>query len=184
MKIRQLVFFILMLPSLSFAAGKIDILAGVFSINASSTSASSSVSNVGAYMLDYRMSFWSKFDLLIGYSIDASKTIGGDLAFGPDFGVLYFPITNSDVIKAANDNVSVEFQDHIKPYIGGSFHQRQYQSTNSTYAGFGGSIGSEFNYWKTFSIRAEVRDVLFAGPSNAKANEIDAFVGFTFRAGK
>ena len=184
MSLKTLLLLITMLPTFAFAAGKVDVLAGAFSINAKSGNASSSVAGLGAYMLDYRISFWSNFDLIVGYSIDASKGIGGDLAFGPDFGILYFPLTHSDVITASSDTVVVDFQDHIKPYVGGSFHQRQYQSTNSTYAGFGGSLGSEFNFWKSFSVRAEIRDIVFAGPSGATANEINALVGFTFRTGK
>lgn len=175
---------LLLLPSNSCGAGKVDILAGTFMINATSATTSATISGPGAYMLDYRMPFGASFDLQVGYSINASKGVGGDLAFGPDLGLLYFPLTTSDAVIAASDTVVMEFREHIKPYLGGSFHQRQYQSTNSTYAGFGGSVGSDFNYWKSFSIRAELRYILLAGPSNATASELDAFVGMTFRAGK
>jgi hypothetical protein len=180
---QKVLLFLMLAPSCALASGKIDILAGIFGIQASSATASSSISGVGAYALDYRMSFWNHFDLEIGYSIDASKGFGGDLAFGPDFGVLYFPFTKSDPVLATSENVSVEFQDQIKPYLGFSFHQRQYQSTESTYAGTGAFLGSEFNYWKSFSMRAEFREIFFAGPSGAKATETDVLVGVTFRTG-
>lgn len=171
-------------PSLAFAAGKLDLLGGMFNISAKSTVASAAISGAGSYLLAYRMPIWTKFDLQASYTIIATKTVGGDLAFGPDIGFLFFPMSTAASTIATGESVTVEFTDKIKPYLGASFHQRQYQSTQSTYAGFGASLGLEFNQWRNLSLRSDLRYVLLAGPSSTTADEMCMMLGLTFRIGQ
>lgn len=174
-----LIFFILS-PELSNAKGKLDILFGYFTLDAKTKDKKGSVNNFGAYQLNYRYAFANYLELAIGYSLIASKTFTGDFGFGPDIGLVYFPFSSSNAIEAVNENVNFRSYELYKPYLIGAFHQRQYQSIQSSYAGFSAGVGLEI-YWKNnISINIQSRYLPLGGPDSATSNEFDLLAGFTF----
>ncbi len=163
----------------SHANGKLDLMFGGFTINAETESGSGSLSGLGSYMVAYRYSLSSSLELGLGYSLNATETFGGDLGYGPDLGLSYFPVTPTQSTEFRDANTSVKLSPLWRPYFSFSFHQRQYQSTQTSYGGFGIAGGTEYQWRPHLSLKAEVRTLSLTGPSNSKATEIDAFVGIS-----
>lgn len=173
-------FVFLFIFEYGLTKSKVDLLFGFFSLEATTKEKKGNVSNIGSYQLNYRYAFASNTELSIGYSLIASKTFTGDFGFGPDIGFAYFPFSTANVIEAQSESTSYKSYEIYKPYLSASFHQRQYQSIQSSYAGFGFGFGLEI-YWKSnTSIKVEFRYLPLGGPDNAISNEMDIFSGLTF----
>ncbi len=166
---------------LAEANGKVDVMLGSYTLSAKTRTASKSISGLGSYQLGYRYSFLNHLDVQLAYSLIASKTFSGDLGYGPDFGVVYFPFTSSGPIAGETPTLQVKIHEYYKPFVSFAFHQRQYQSTQSAYAGFSGSGGSEFFYNSQYSFKAELRIIQLAGPSNTTATETDLLLGIVYQ---
>lgn len=180
MKLKNASVFILLFAQTAFTKGKLDFTMGGFSLQASTSRGSASVDSLGAYQIAYRFSVLTKLEVLLGYSMLASKIYTGDLGFGPDLGVLYYPLTSASPVRAESDRVNFSFVEYYKPYLGTAFHQRQYQSTQSTYAGFSLIGGTEYFLNEFYSLKAEFRVIRLVGPSQGTANEIDLLMGISF----
>lgn len=163
-----------------FAKNKLDISFGWFQVSAKTARTSGKLSNLGTYQLLFRKAFAPKFEFGLGYSLSASKTISGDMAFGPDIGLYYFPITSTNGESFTNSDLAFSTSEHYKPFVGFGFHQRQYQSTQASYAGFSGSLGTEYFISDSLSLKGELRLMNLSGPSNASATETNLLVGSSF----
>lgn len=164
----------------SYAKGKMDVMFGFFSLQAKTKDKKGNVDNLGAYQLNYRYAVANYLEVAIGYSLIASKTFSGDFGFGPDIGLVYFPFSSSNAIEANSENVTYRSYELYKPYLVSAFHQRQYQSIQSSYAGFSFGAGVEI-YWKSnISINIESRYLPLGGPEGATSNEFDLLSGLTF----
>jgi hypothetical protein len=159
------------------ARGKLDVSVGFFSLQATTARGTSTVSSLGSYQLAYRTPVFVKVELLVGYSMIMSKIYTGDLGFGPDLGVVYFPFTAAYPLEAKSENVTFRTSELYKPYVGSAFHQRQYQSSQSTYAGFSGFVGSEYYLMDKVSLKGELRFIKLTGPSQGTATEMDVLFG-------
>lgn len=174
----MLAFFLGVVPV--FSKAKLDIMGGYFSLKAKTKEKAGNVSNLGAYQMNFRYAVAHYLEIGIGYSLIASKTFSGDFGFGPDIGLVYFPFTSANPIEATSSNVHFVSYEVYKPYLTGAFHQRQYQSIQSSYAGFGFGAGSEI-YWKrNMSFKLELRYLPLAGPDKAVSDEVDFMGGLTF----
>jgi hypothetical protein len=171
---------VLLFSSFALAKGKLDLSLGYFSLDAATVRGSANVSGLGSYQIAYRTPLTTKIELLLGYSVIAAKIYTGDLGFGPDLGLLYFPITSAYPVMAKSENVSLQINEYFRPYVGAAFHQRQFQSTQSSYAGFSGIVGTEYYYSESSSLKAETRFIQLAGPSNGSAKELDILLGISF----
>lgn len=174
-----LILLTVLFSSLAFARGKIDFVAGYFNLTAKNSRGTDSVSNVGAYQISYRRTFLQSLDLQIGYSLIASKVYTGDMGFGPDLGAVYFPFTSSGPTSLDTERVNLIIQEFFRPYFALGFHQRQYQSTQASYAGFSTALGTEYSLSHQYSIKSELRLINLAGPSQSTAVETDVFLGVT-----
>ena len=153
---------------------------GAFTLQASTSRGSASIGSLGAYQIAYRFSVLTKVEVLLGYSMLASKIYTGDLGFGPDLGLLYYPLTSASPVRAQSDRVNFSFVEFYKPYFGSAFHQRQYQSTQSSYAGFSLIGGTEYFMNDSYSLKGELRIIRLVGPSQGTANELDLLLGISF----
>ena len=63
---------------------------------------------------------------------------------------------------------------------GRRIHQRQFQSVNSNYAGFGLNLGFERSMDRIFDLKGLVRYSVLGGPGSANATEILILGGITF----
>lgn len=162
------------------ARSKLDISFGWFSVTAETSRTSGKISNLGTYQLLYRQAFAPRFEFGIGYSLSASKIISGDMAFGPDLGLYYFPLTSTNGESFSTPDLSFSTSEHWKPFVGGGFHQRQYQSTQASYAGFSFCAGTEYLLNEKLSLKTEFRFMNLTGPSQASAKETNLIGGFSF----
>lgn len=180
MKIKLLSLFIILL-SFPAQASKFDLLVGMFSLNASGGAGDTSVSSFGSYRTTYGHSVFDKFDLTLGYTLNMTNTIGGDLAYGLDVGINYFPFTFSSAQEFERDGVAVKVDEMWRPFIGVSFNQRQFQSIRNSYAGFGLSLGTEYSFNEKYSLKGEFRYISLSGSSESEATEINALFGISLK---
>lgn len=165
-------------PSISMAR-KLEFSAGFFSFSASNerNGTSKSISAPGAYRIAYLHPFWDRYELDLGYSLLASKTIGGDLSFGFDLGVNYFFLTNAGNTTASSNSVNLLIQDQWRPFAGISFNQRNFQSTSAQYAGVGIKVGTEYQLTENLSLSGTLRYISLGGPNQSKATQIEMLLG-------
>jgi hypothetical protein len=138
---------------------------------------SDSLTGVGSYHIAYRQAISDWVELDVGYSVLATKTFGGDLAFGPDIGFNYFPLTRAFPYRADFQGTTIELSDRWAPYLGVSFEQRNFQSTSSQYAGAGVKAGVTYSYDTRFRWTGSMRGFFLAGPNQSTATQIDLLFG-------
>lgn len=164
-------------------ADKLDFTAGAYQFAASNkrNNTSSTLSGLGSYHLGYRRALLNNYELDLGYSLLATEIFAGDLSFGFDVGINYFPITSAgDIQVSAGDDIAI-FQHLWRPFLGLGFHQRNFQSTNSQYAGVGFKIGCEYQAAPQFSYLGIIRYISLGGPNNSDANQLDFSIGASFQ---
>jgi opacity protein-like surface antigen len=169
------------------AADKFDLSAGFFDLTSSNTntkiaSASGNSSALGIYQLEYRHGFFSKFELGLGYTLMASGTIGGDLAYGIDFSAYYYPFTLSGIQRWDNkDKYELVSEDLWRPLIGASFNQRTFSTSSAGFAGFGVILGTERTITEKMSFKCEFRYISLGGSTlTANSKELLFGISFTF----
>lgn len=161
-------------------ATKIDVMTGWYSITAETATESSEISNFGLYRINYMISLLPKLELIVGYSLMMSDILGGDLGFGIDGSFVYYPISTSWRILAVVDNAKMSIDGIWRPYLGMGFSQRQFQSVQSTYAGFSFNVGVERSLARTFDVKGEIRYLLLQGTRDSTATELSAVGGVVF----
>jgi hypothetical protein len=67
--------------------------------------------------------------------------------------------------------VSWQTYEILQPYVSLSFHQRQYQSIQSNYAGLGFQAGSTYQLSHSIRLMAYVASIYLNGPLSSKVNE-------------
>lgn len=176
----NLILLLLAFLTYQAQANKVDILAGGYSLSASTDEASGSASGLGGYKINYSFNLLNNLDMTVGYSIIMSNTFGGDLGFGFDFEFNYFPLTPSIPINSKSTKSFMTVKPLWRPLVGICFHQRQFQSVNSNYAGFGLNLGFERSMDRIFDLKGLVRYSVLGGPGSANATEILILGGITF----
>lgn len=183
-RLKLLIFGCLLGPLLTNTAlaSKVDLDAGVYNFSAKNTrtNTSQSLSGLGSYRLGYRYGFFDHYELDLGYSLLATKTFSGDLSFGVDLGLNFFPFSYTKGIEIKTKSVSSSYQEHWKPFIGISFNQRNFQSISSQYAGAGIQIGIEHPFQNYF-LTTKLRYFSLLGPNNSNASQVDWFFGVSFQ---
>ncbi len=181
---KQLIFAgmlcVLLFSNCAWSKGKLDFMFGGYGINAQTGSASGSLSGIGLYLISYRYALQPSLEVGLGYSLSATKTIGGDLEYGPDLSLAYFPMTSTASESFEEGEVHYISSTYWRPYVEASFHQRQYQSTATSYAGFGAGFGAEYQINERWSVKMAFRYLALTGPSNATANEMNLLGGISY----
>lgn len=176
-KMTRLLSLVFTFFSITVQAKQLSFAAGMYSIEATSASKPVSVSSFGSYRFSYSQNIWENFSFSAGYNLILEKATGGDKSYGLSFGANYYIGPEAALIKSHLDNVSVSYTSSLLPYIGFEFHQRQFQSTKTSYAGFGIVAGVE-KYWRQdFSLIAEFRMITLGGTNNGEANEKTLMTG-------
>lgn len=158
-------------------AGKVDFGFGFFGISAKTARSQGSLSNVGAYMVQYRHPFGSKLEVGLGYSVLMSKGIGGELAFGPDIGIYYFPLTRNNSLEMDEFATRMSWSEVWKPYLSVCFAQKQFQSVQTTYAGIGFTVGTERSLDSSVNVFGQASYRTMSGNSGATATEFSVLGG-------
>jgi opacity protein-like surface antigen len=167
-------------PIAQAADNKLELSSGGYALSATTAKRSGSLAGLGIYRIGYSYGFGNQFEFQLGYTLFMSDIITGDLGFGPDLGVLYYPVTDTGIRNIVTENVQLSVEDVVRPFVSLGFHQRQFQSVESSYAGFSVGAGAEYGWSQDFSLKGQVRYLLLNGPSNATANQLDLLFGITF----
>lgn len=167
-------------PIAHAADNKLEFSAGGYSLTAQTAKRSGSLTSLGVYRIGYSYGFGNQFEFQLGYTLFMSDIITGDLGFGPDLGVLYYPVTDTGIRKVVTENVQLSVEDVVRPFVSLGFHQRQFQSVDSSYAGFSVGAGAEYGWSQDFSLKGQARYLILNGPSSATANQLDLLFGISF----
>lgn len=179
-KYQNLCLCFLLCLSLPAQARKFNVKFGAFDITAKTSEQSGNLSNLGAYALSFQQELGDQLEASFGYSVMMSEVVGGDLAFGLDIGLNYFPFSFLRGKKTATSQFTLSQKELWRPYIGVNFSERRFQSVESNYAGFGLSIGTErqLNY-QNYALLIEFRYTSFNGTQTATATEMNFFTGLS-----
>jgi len=158
-------------------AAKFSVSGGAYDISAETTRSDGSVRNIGVYQLSFRYPIIRQLELGVGYSVAMSGVVGGDLAFGVDIGLQYYPLTSAEATVWSSDSASFGMNEIWRPYLGLGFHQRQVQAIQTSYAGFGLAVGVERVLRELLSIRGEIRGLQMSGTASSSARELDILFG-------
>ncbi|MFK8139285.1 MAG: hypothetical protein AB8E15_13075 [Bdellovibrionales bacterium] len=171
---------VLVLLSTQAFAGKMDLGFGFYSLEAKTSSASGSSANLGLYRANYAMDLTRNLDFNVGYTLIMSNIVGGDLGYGFDFGVSWYPLGPSAPIMGGVEGLFVKIEPTYRPFVELSFHQRQFQSVQSSYAGFGIALGAERDFTDSYDLKASARFISLDGPSGSSASELSLSFGVVF----
>jgi hypothetical protein len=166
------------LPSL--AVGKLDMVVGGYSLSAKSSQSEGRASGLGSYAATYHYGFFQGLDFSVGYSLFFSNFITGDMGFGPDLGFTFYPISASSSMEVKSENVYMLIKEQWRPLINVSFNQRQFQSSDSSYAGVSVALGTEYSFSEYFDFKGLFRYQLLRGPASSTATFIDFLFGLSF----
>ena len=161
--------------------GKIDLSVGYFSIKAKSSGEEASISNPSAFRVGYQKELLPSLEFAVGYTILLADFAGSDLGYGLDLGAIYFPLTGSSDEVFKSDAIEVRRYEHLRPYLGLGFYQRQFQSVKNSYAGLGATLGVERYYDKKMNFKAEARYVGLSGSNESTATEMNLLFGVVFK---
>lgn len=177
-------FTLVLLNSFSAQAyeNKVDFTAGFFTVTGtnSKNNTSASVSWLGAYRLGYRHSISSHFDVGLGYGVSYSAIYTGDSIFGLDVLTRYYPLTASGTTESKNDDMSLVVAEQLRPFTGLSFVQHNFQGIQTTFVGFGLSLGCEYSLTSKTSALAEFRYSSLNASANSSATEMSFSLGMSF----
>ncbi len=184
MRISLLLLFVVLISFSAIptatAANKLDISTGYYSLTGKTATSSGTFSGLGVYRLGYRRSVSPRLDLGVGYNLNYSALISGDAAYGWDIGVTYFPFTLSGSTTYAVGGQQLEIQPDLRPFVGAFFTQRNIQSVQTTYAGFGLTLGVEKTWSSKMSISGALRYTTMSGTRNATATIMDFLIGLSW----
>lgn len=178
---------VILLSLLSFiswqarAGSKIDLMVGYFSLEAEVSGGKSSVSNPSAFYLGYLKPISEKIEIKLGYSLLLADFAGSDMGYGLNAGLNYFPLHSAQEEKFKSENIEVFRFENYKPFLSAGFVQRNFESVRTSYGGFGIGVGVEKFHTKELNFKGEIRYNQLAGPSQAKATEIDVFLGVVYK---
>lgn len=146
--------------------------------NPQSGSTGSDISGFGAYNLNVAMGFKEQFSGFFGFSVLASKGIGGDLATGFDVGVKYYPWTSYGRRHFQTPNMLAMVKHHMRPYFGVAARQRDFFTTlASKYVGAGILGGVDYDFHQQWFLNAEARIDYLLGQSQATAIQMNVLGG-------
>lgn len=178
--LRLLVIIGALLTGPASRANKFDLSAGYYSLTAKTSSASGNSAGLGGYKLTYSFDLFRGLQLALGYSLIMSNTVGGDLGYGLDLGFEYFFLTPPQSVQGSSPSAFMSVSPLWRPFVGTSFHQRQFQSVRTNYAGFGVSAGVERSLDAPFDAKAQIRYSALTGPGSSTATELMALLGLVY----
>jgi len=161
------------------ANNKIDIEIGGYSLVAKSGTNSGNISSLGIYHIGYRRAVHPRIDIGIGYTLLFTKIITGDTGFGLDINGTYYFLGASNLVESQGTHSYLSYSEDLRPFVSLNFAQRNYQSIQTSYAGFGGALGLEKSIAERLSVKVLSRYSMLSAGSGATAQELSFLGGLT-----
>jgi hypothetical protein len=161
------------------SSSRVDFAWGLYSINGKSSRGTVSSSGYTNYRFTYRRVLSGAFEFFLGYNYLTTGIFSGDSAFGPELGINIYPYSQPETIQINEKNMKVSLRENFRPFFSTGFHQRNFQSVNSNFVGFGFGVGTDIHYKGNSFIRTEIRYLPLLGPDKSSANQLDLFVGYS-----
>jgi hypothetical protein len=178
--LKLLKFLIILSFSTSAYAHKLNFSYGYYSYTAKTTSGSSKISSPSSYAFRYSHEVLRRTEVAVGYTLNTENMAGGDVSYGMDIGAFYYPFSEAETKTFQGQRVTAESLSVWRPKAGLFFHQRQFQSVRTNYAGFGITVGTEWHWKDKFFIEPAIRRISLNGPSTAEADVTEVLVGLNF----
>ena len=159
---------------------KLSLGLGAYSIDAKVGTNETTVSNLGAYKIQFHTKIQDQFELLLGYNILIERIYNGDKAFGPFVGFSYYPFGSTTASHSSISNISILSIKKLNPYIYTGFNQRQYQSVKATYSGFSFGGGAEVGLSKEIAFFGDIQYAILDGPNEGSATEFMSVAGIMY----
>jgi len=169
-----------MLCSVNAWAQKLSFGFGAYDVSAQVEDQETSVTNLGAYKIQYNFVLQEKIDLFLSYNLIVEDIFNGDKAFGPQFGLAYYPRGSKSVSNSSLGNISFLKMKDLNYYFTASFVQRQYQSIKTNYAGFSIGAGVEWGINDKLILYSDFQTSLLEGANGGEATETMATFGVRF----
>lgn len=161
-------------------ARKLNLKAGLFNVEAKTSGESGSLSGLGYYQVSMQQAIHSQWEASIGYSLIMSRTIGGDLGFGLDIGLNYFPITRLKSQMSSTKNLSIVIEEIWRPFLSLGFLERRFQSVEANYAGFSVGVGAERQIdGSKSSLIFDFKYSSLSGSGDSEASELNLSCGIS-----
>ncbi len=145
---------------------------GYYNIAATTSSGTQVLQNFGVYRFIYDIEVADHFAFRPSYSLYSISTASGlEFGYGTDIELSYMPFTQNGPQNFQNSNVSWRTYEIFRPYVSLSFHQRQYQSIQSNYAGLGFQAGSSYQFNQSINIIAYAASMYLNGPLSSRISE-------------
>lgn len=156
---------------------KVDAQFGYFSLTAKNSQGSSTISNLSLLDLTFALPVHRQVDFCVGYSLYALNGSSVELGFGPNLGVRYFPLTASGTETYAFGNSVLKQFEIFRPFVALFFHQRQFQTVQSSFAGIGLSAGTEYAFTNTTFLTGAMNYRYLKGPLQSRIVETSLTLG-------
>ncbi len=131
-------------PAIASQASKVDAQFGYFQLAAKNSQGTSHIANLSLLDLTFALPVHRQVDFCVGYSLYALEGSSVELGFGPNLGVRYFPLTSGGTETYGFGNSTLTHYQVFRPFVALQFHQRQFQTVQSSFAGIGLGVGTEY----------------------------------------
>ncbi|MCS6838077.1 MAG: hypothetical protein NZ480_04455 [Bdellovibrionaceae bacterium] len=176
-------FFAFALTQMPFVGHPVLLSAGfgAYALNARTKDGGSlQMHRIGSYSLSGDFSLSPKLELGLGYTLFFSRVIVGDMGFGPDLRLLFFPGGTLTYDQVRDDYVSLKMIKLKSYFFSVGLHQRQFLSTETAYAGFSLGIGMRWLLHEQMALFSRLEGQLLTGPNRVQLQLFDLSAGIIY----
>lgn len=179
-KINISLFIIILVINTTSVYAQIQSEIGAFYLDVNTSTNTDQIFNLGLINVNYKHNIADDISFYIGYSLYISDYANIELGYGPNLGILYFPLGQTNKININTNNILWKTNSIWVPFVGLYFGQRQYQSVQSQYAGIGIIAGIEYAYSDTLQWIANIKYLNLYGPYKSYIKEFNIMFGPQF----
>ncbi|WP_132323321.1 hypothetical protein [Pseudobacteriovorax antillogorgiicola] len=150
---------------------------GYFNIKSTTSAGDTNLANLGHFRLVYEIPFMNRFSVKPSYSLYLLGIDSSDIGYGFDLEFNYYPFTFNRPMKLGQNSLNFMSAEKLRPFVGLSFHQRQYQSIQSNYAGIGITFGAQYQYSREFRFVSGLTVISMKGPLDSALSEQQLYFG-------
>jgi hypothetical protein len=162
-------------------ASRLSLQTGGYTLGAQSAGRFNLLGSIGVVRLAFHLNIAPSWDLTLGYTVATSRIFSGDLAYGLDISASWYFLGKAEAQKIEGPQAEYLAYEVFRPFLSAGFYQRQYQSLQAGFGGFGAGAGIDFGLAQRWTLRPEVRALFLFGPNNSTAINADFLAGISFQ---